>query len=620
MHLLHTRTLELQYFGNRDVPPYAILSHRWEAEEVTFQDVQSGNALTKAGYSKLEGTCSLARSHGFEYAWIDTCCIDKTSSAELTEAINSMFHWYREATVCYVYLSDVRPLCDADESNPTRLDFQRSRWFTRGWTLQELLAPAMIIFFDQAWEEFGTKASLSSEISRITTIPEAVLQGTQSIDEISIATRMSWAAYRDTARVEDIAYCLLGIFNVNMPIMYGERERAFMRLQEEIIKVTDDHSVFAWNHNPGFHPRHSTTGTGMHFAYYPFEFLKGNEHYDKSILVDNQGIHFKLPLRRWVFGPKSFSDNNYFVTLPSLISSSTSATPTSQPSRIGIRLSRVAPGLYTRSLCEPVTDVDLARSKPFWEKVCIKRVHPQLSRAAGEGLLMLAAILGNAGMVDLLLRHGADAPDWTGRALGDAAQWGNPNVVQTLLDRNADCNTALPWKHGRGPLSVAAEGGHVAVMEILLKNGAHVDARDVNGRTALSWGVYSKNVDTVRTLLDRNAGLDIEDHNGRTPLSWAAQYGNQAAAELLLAKGASWEGKDVEGLAPVNYAREYNNKGVVELLVSHAAADSEAPGQAHRRVEEAYDDINAEWDRFRVPTALERIVTARRKSLKWLKG
>ena len=168
-----------------------------------------------------------------QFGTADLCCIDKTSSAELSEAINSMYRWYQESGVCYAYLADVPPNA-----------FSKSRWFTRGWTLQELIAPSTVIFLDQKWQEIGTKSSLQRVISEITGIPTDILLG-GDLEDASIAQRMSWASKRETTRVEDAAYCLMGIFSIHMPMLYGEGERAFIRLQEEIMRVSDDHSLFA---------------------------------------------------------------------------------------------------------------------------------------------------------------------------------------------------------------------------------------------------------------------------------------------------------------------------------------------------------------------------------------
>lgn len=166
----------------------------------------------------------------------DRCCIDKQSSAELSEAINSMYHWYAESAVCYAYLQDVQTLDDV----------RASRWFRRGWTLQELIAPANVVFLNREWQDLGDKSELGPLIESITGIEAGFLHG-DPLAEASIATRMSWASRRETARQEDMAYCLLGIFDINMPLIYGEGPKSFQRLQEEIYKLNpEDHTLYAW--------------------------------------------------------------------------------------------------------------------------------------------------------------------------------------------------------------------------------------------------------------------------------------------------------------------------------------------------------------------------------------
>lgn len=234
-------------------PDYAILSHRWgpPSDEVSFQDLQSNPlaAQAKAGYRKVEQCCIKAFERGLRYAWIDTCCIDKSSSAELSEAINSMYAWYRNAHVCFAYLEDV----SVPQSDPTfECHLKQSAWFTRGWTLQELLAPSELTFFAGDWhhEPIGSKASLAGLLHEITSIPVSVLVDRNLVSQASVAQKMSWASKRITARLEDEAYCLMGLFGVHIPIIYGEGRHAFRRLQEEIMRTTPDHSIFAWTHLP----------------------------------------------------------------------------------------------------------------------------------------------------------------------------------------------------------------------------------------------------------------------------------------------------------------------------------------------------------------------------------
>ena len=248
MRLINTTTLLFEEFiGGRSTPRYAILSHTWEEEEVTFADVASNPLFrNKKGWGKIAGICWIASRQGYQYAWVDTCCIDKSSSAELTEAINSMFKWYEAAGVCYVFLSD---LADSTELDTTTT-LAPCRWFTRGWTLQELIAPRDVVFFNQAWNQIGTKTDLIDQLRRITGIGHDVLTHSLPLRDVAVAEKMSWAAYRETTRIEDMAYCLLGIFDVNMPLLYGEGNKAFRRLQDEIIRSTPDLSILAWTAHP----------------------------------------------------------------------------------------------------------------------------------------------------------------------------------------------------------------------------------------------------------------------------------------------------------------------------------------------------------------------------------
>lgn len=281
MRVINTRTLELHESINR---PYAILSHTWGQGEVTLQQyrewrsahaeyfarnveavadgsvepaeitmlnrINRGDSPAESERTRYQGMTKILRSaerallDGYEYIWVDTCCIDKTSSAELQEAINSMFEWYKFAEVCYAYLSDV------DGSTPGQDDLTSSRWFSRGWTLQELLAPREVLFFDMNWKKLGRKDDFLDVLTKRTGIHRYFLYtGAERLEEASVATRMSWAAGRETKRVEDKAYCLLGLFGIHMPMLYGEGALAFERLQLEIMKSSDDASILAWDYS-----------------------------------------------------------------------------------------------------------------------------------------------------------------------------------------------------------------------------------------------------------------------------------------------------------------------------------------------------------------------------------
>jgi hypothetical protein len=201
---------------------------------VSFQDMQTGVANKKAGFKKIQRYCKMAASDGYKCAWVDTCCIDKTSRAELSEAINSMYRWYKKSDVCFMFLVDI-----------FGKEYSGSRWSTRGWTLQELIAPSSMIFCNFSGAELGTKWNLRDQLSRITGVQIGALLE-HSLENFSVTQRMSWASNRQKTRVEDLAYCLMGIFGVNMPMLYGEGEGAFTRLQEEIMRVNNDQTIFAW--------------------------------------------------------------------------------------------------------------------------------------------------------------------------------------------------------------------------------------------------------------------------------------------------------------------------------------------------------------------------------------
>ncbi|KAH8598500.1 kinesin light chain 1 [Bisporella sp. PMI_857] len=231
--------LELISVNDNDSPPYAILSHTWtEGQEVTYNELVAGTGKNKTGYAKIRFCVNKAAEDGIKYSWVDTCCIDKSTSAELSTAINSMFRWYQCASKCYVYLSDISVPEEVTNAEAFRITwkeaFRRSRWFTRGWTLQELLAPATVEFFSKEGKRLGSRISLEQEIQKITKIPIGVLRG-QNLTEFSVEERISWAANRTTTLKEDKVYCLLGIFGVFLSLIYGEGEvYATQRLREEI--------------------------------------------------------------------------------------------------------------------------------------------------------------------------------------------------------------------------------------------------------------------------------------------------------------------------------------------------------------------------------------------------
>ncbi|KAI6038690.1 heterokaryon incompatibility protein-domain-containing protein, partial [Pisolithus marmoratus] len=235
---------------------YAILSHRWGTEVsyeamvglMKMEEQERKEVMDCDGHQKITKSCKQAKRDGYKWLWIDTCCIDKRSSSELSEAINAMYRWYQNARVCYAYLNDVdEPVFPTEQDNSK---FTKSNgwpeWFMRGWTLQELIAPKQVEFFNKDWVPIGNKQRLAPTLTNITRIPREVLRDGLSRKRLSVAQIMSWAARRVTTREEDRAYSLMGLFGVKMPMLYGEGKNAFQRLQLEIIRISSDHSIFAW--------------------------------------------------------------------------------------------------------------------------------------------------------------------------------------------------------------------------------------------------------------------------------------------------------------------------------------------------------------------------------------
>ena len=252
------RRAKVLEFGDDEVKDYAILSHRWTEQEVDYNEVvklakmdeeERSEIRQREGYRKILHSCEQAKKDRYKWLWVDTCCIDKRSSAELSEAINSMYRWYENSRICYAYLHDVH-----GSSFPTALDHTRyhkskgwPEWFSRGWTLQEMIAPRDVQFFNRDWHPIGDKRALAPTLQTITRVPQDILKEGLSSNRPCVAQIMSWAAKRTTTRVEDRAYSLMGLLDVNMPMLYGEGKKAFHRLQLEIIRTSNDQSILAWH-------------------------------------------------------------------------------------------------------------------------------------------------------------------------------------------------------------------------------------------------------------------------------------------------------------------------------------------------------------------------------------
>jgi ankyrin repeat protein len=582
MRLLNTENLRVEEFRDSEVEPYAILSHTWHDDEVTFQDMENRDkAKIKKGYEKVKECSSLAKPNRFKYIWIDTCCIDKRSSAELSEAINSMYRWYQEADVCYAYLADVE----------SKSEFSNSKWFTRGWTLQELIAPSRVKFLNKKWRDLGTKKSLRQDVSDCTGIPVGILTGDNDLETFSVAQRMSWAAKRETSRIEDRAYCLLGIFRINMSLIYGEGETAFIRLQEEIMKVSADHSLFAWK---------SVDNRGGLLATSPAAFIDSNnivqfspfDTFNSPLTVSSKGIN--LEVRFIGMGPRGVGlailhckerggedepiaiyVQDLFLTMDQFERVWSQGfkrldlkefRPSQYPMRrIWIRQKRhmtraqKSGDLERQDMNAPEIYSNDALLKKFGERTA-------LLRAVEKGLEDDVWLLLTRSDVEVNLK---DEDGWT--ALSHAVRGARTAVVKMLLARS-DIKADLGNKDGGTLLSLAARLGHDAVVELLLmSNKFDAESEDTNRRTPLSWAAESGHEVVVQSLLDKRANIESEDTNGRTPLSWAAGNGHEAVVRLLLEKGANIESEDTNGRRPLSWVAGNGHEAVVRLLLEKGA-------------------------------------------------
>jgi ankyrin repeat protein len=575
-----TGKIALTQFSDEDVPPYAILSHTWgaDAAEVTFEDLMNGTGKDKLGYKKIWFCAEQTNLDGLQYFWIDTCCIDKRSSTELSEAINSMYRWYQDAIVCYAYLADV----------PSKTELPGSRWFSRGWTLQELLAPSEVIFFDEEWKNLGTRTTIQKSVSSCTGIPEGILTGSDDLGKASIAQRMSWAARRETKRLEDRAYCLMGIFGINMPLLYGEGERAFLRLQEEIMKISDDHSLFAWRSSDNRGGLLATSAASFKDSRNIVQ-STSFDGFNSPLTMSSRGIY--LEVRFMGRGPqglglailhckeRSGGDKliaiyirDLFLTMEKF--SRVWSEDFEMFDRRRFRLSQypirriciqtgrliskthqncggIAPDIYPDDVLKDLMSFDEPKS---------------LLRAAKRGLEEVVWLLLTRSDMEVNLEDSIGLTALTHAVLG-----GYTAVVRILLARS-DVKTDLKDKYGLTPLWWAARMKNDTLVKVLLKSGKiDVDSRNECGQTLLSWAIKEGHEATINILLDEGADLESRDSYGRTPLSWAAEKGHKAFINMLLEKGADLESRDSYGWTPLSWAARKGCEAVVNMLLEKGA-------------------------------------------------
>ena len=609
MRLLNTSTTVVTQFGDNDIPPYAILAHTWGRDEVTFQhiqDLEMTRCATTEGYEKVRNCCAVARADGYEYVWIDTCCIDKTSSAELSEAINSMYHWYQEAKVCYAYLADVTSNIVDTASSRKNSNSPVIRWFTRGWTLQELIAPSEMIFLNQKWQIIGTKSGLQQDISEITGIPVGILSGDDDLEEYSVAQRMSWAAKRETSRTEDRAYCLMGIFGINMPLIYGERETAFIRLQEEIMKISDDHSLFAWR-SPDYRGGLLATspaafiGSDRIAQFNPFNTT------NSPLTVSSKGIHLEVPfigIGQHGLGfailhceDKEGKDQPLAIYLRDIFLTMELFERVRSEEFKMLNLRDFSPSKYpVRRICIQKGRLSrIRKSKGFgkYDTIAPKNIYTrgilQISMHSDEQTtLSRAAESGDAEVVWLLLTRSnvvANMGDEHGRTpLWHAVSLGHEVVVKMLLARS-DIAADLGGRYGQTLLLLAAQRGHDTITKLLLRSGKiDADSEDNCGRTPLFYAAeYGHDAFAKLLFESRNVRADSKDEHGRTPLSYAAENGHEAILNRLLRlPSVDADSKDSYGWTPFTYAFTKEHEVVAKQLVETGRVDFVVEGRGGR--------------------------------------
>ncbi|KAK3377271.1 ankyrin repeat-containing domain protein [Lasiosphaeria ovina] len=472
-----------------------------------------------------------------------------------------MYRWYERAGQCYAFLADV----------PSKSSFSESRWFTRGWTLQELIAPPTVVFVDENWNDLGTKVTLQRDISRRTNISPGLLAG--NVGDASIAQKMSWAAGRQTTRAEDTAYCLMGLFGVNMPLLYGEGERAFLRLQEEIIKISDDHSILAWQ---------SRDNRGGLLATGPAAFAESGDivvRYppvsdDRSLTINSRGAHLNIPfigLLQTGVGlgllncTKIGSGNGVvgvFLLDRHLNMNRLERTRTWEFAVIDI--SKIGPSQRpVRRIC-----AKLGRLEYTWSRRSVK---PATSLEEGDYddsqiPDLLSVLSGYSGMRN---------DDKTRASLLQLASLGDGDGVCRYL-ASGIMSADLRDDKGRTALMHAAESGHMGVVWLLLaRSDVSPGAKDNAGMTALSLAARKDRRDVVNALMARS---DMQQHLvdgfGRTLLSHAAQAGQESLVEYLLLTGTfEPDAQDLEGRRVIQYAFRGGHVEVMKLLIETDRVD-----------------------------------------------
>lgn len=570
------------------------MSHTWGDEEVTLQDVQTGRAEGNRGFDKVKNCCAYAKDTGnFDYVWIDTCCIDKTSSAKLSEAINSMYRWYNEAEICYAFLADAL----------SEREIAGCRWFTRGWTLQELIAPSKLIFLNKNWKELGSRADLAESIFQWTGISVGVLTGKVNIETVSVAQRMSWASSRNTRRLEDRAYSLMGLFGINMPLIYGEGRRAFTRLQEEIMRISDDYSIFAWRTEDEDEDHGGLLATSPRAFEHSADILPSQQdvtpsfglHSNAPLTVSSRGIHLTVP-----FLPIGY-DGLGLAILNCARQNKSNLTIAVYVKDVALTLTN-----FERVWCHKLEEIDLSAYRPAQHpltsiivrqpRLLRRRDHlaghsgprqdvrkfagspedqyqiessPQTTMELPPTICLKAREGDMEGLRAVVTASNADGLDKTGRTpLSHAAEAGHANAAWFLLMRRT-VNPDRKDDRERTPLSYAAENGHSSVVWLLLmRSDVLMHSADADGLTPLSYAARGGHHLVLNMLLGQaRTRQELYDDNRRTPLSYASEYGHSDMVQALLTRGyIEPDAADNHGKTPLYWAIFSRRHDVIALL------------------------------------------------------
>ncbi|GLB12364.1 hypothetical protein AtubIFM57258_010046 [Aspergillus tubingensis] len=553
--LSDTGDFVIQEFFDYELPPYAILSHTWGNEEVTFQEINAASAKEKSGYNKIIQCCSVARADGHKYVWIDTCCIDKTSSAELSEAINSMYLWYQKSDLCYAILADVQ----------SEDGIYKSRWLTRGWTLQELSAPSRVMFLNERWEVLGDRATLRDRLSEYTGIPAGILSGEEDLETSSVAQRMSWAAKRQTRRVEDRAYSLMGIFNVNMPLIYGEGENAFIRLQEEIMRISDDQSLFAWASSDDRGGLLATSPAAFAHSHNIIRFSPFSS-LESPFTVDSRGVHFDI-------GFAGISGDGLGLAILNC-KERTCTLGTQQDKVVAIYLKDLnfTMSQFKRVNSEYFRLISLETFRPVQypvRRICVRGGRTMLMRKR------VAAKQDDISPENIHLYDEVKLPTHYIRpaALLVATKAGIQGGVWLLLTRS-NIRIEATTLNGQTPLSLAAESGQEGIVHMLLQRGASIETKNSDSQTPLSLAAANGHIRIVQMLLERGAATEPDNPNGQTPLSLAAENGHEDIVQMLLDRGAAIGTKGQrDGKTPLALAAAKGYGGIVRKLLERIDAN-----------------------------------------------